>query len=636
MFSLVDCLLRSVKISKETLRYHAWLLWAAIWTAGLFVVSTGLIGGIGSWYTRDAPYLSPKDPYRQQTEAFLQGHVALATDPGAMVHDYCWFNGRVQQVWGLGVPAWRLIFEIPARLFGWPAFPDRVAFAIALGLATYLTLHSIFGSGRGESDNYSSGNRIALLCSKAGAAAIIILFPPFVALCRSRFHVYEEADAYSYLCGISLFAGLLLFSKERRFRGYAVLAIFSGLAPLVRPTLVFYGGTTFVIASCMAWKSSYRRAQLAFGAILFAGCLSILFWTNWQRFGSPVEFGHSMNFSDVEMAYPTRFDYPFQKEPNLTAAAEVVGALFGQDTFNQPDWYRQNIFPGQSSTPRWRDFYMPSFGWATAVILGIAWLWAAIRTFKSRGRRLSVPDLSAIWSLLPTIPLFVFYMHSPGLASRYLIDFAPAFAIGCIGLWRRLESCDPQRRHAAMMNYGAAGLLVSWMLIQLIISQFDAHDQRHSARTYEELAASMNKPIQPAKILPDEYKIGQDLSAYGISGNGDGWETASGLTRCCVLAFVNCPESVTLELAPRDGWHVESEYLRGIRVKVGMEELSRRSVTTNGTDIVLSFNGPGKPNYQRGVQALFIAMIPSHLLGHERYSNFRLMRIAWTLHKPEK
>jgi len=55
----------------------------------------------------------------------------------------------VQQVWGLGVPCWRLLFEAPARVLGQPAFPDRIALVFAMFLLTYAILRTfLFTDGR--------------------------------------------------------------------------------------------------------------------------------------------------------------------------------------------------------------------------------------------------------------------------------------------------------------------------------------------------------------------------------------------------------------------------------------------------------------------------------------------------------
>src|SRR5579871_4961089 len=96
------------------------LAWLAIILAIWGAVGTNLIGGWGRWY-------NPSIPYRQQTDALMEGHVALSKSPTALEHDYAWGAGAVQQVWGLGVPAWRMPFEAAARIYGQQGFPDRIA-----------------------------------------------------------------------------------------------------------------------------------------------------------------------------------------------------------------------------------------------------------------------------------------------------------------------------------------------------------------------------------------------------------------------------------------------------------------------------------------------------------------------------
>ena len=76
--------------------------------------------------------LPPSD--RSNTE----GSFALDNDPRTLGYDMAWAEGGVQQVWGLGVPSWRLPFELIAKLFGYDAFPDRLALAAALAALVYV------------------------------------------------------------------------------------------------------------------------------------------------------------------------------------------------------------------------------------------------------------------------------------------------------------------------------------------------------------------------------------------------------------------------------------------------------------------------------------------------------------------
>ena len=86
--------------------------------------STSLIPQWGQWY-------SVNSAYRRQTEALLAPY-ALHDDPRKVGYDMAWAEDGVQQVWGLGVPIWRLPFELLANFSGVAAFPDRVALAAAI------------------------------------------------------------------------------------------------------------------------------------------------------------------------------------------------------------------------------------------------------------------------------------------------------------------------------------------------------------------------------------------------------------------------------------------------------------------------------------------------------------------------
>ena len=78
-------------------------------------------------------------PHRLQTDALMAGHLSLSTNLSFIEFDLTYSNGGVQQVWGLGVPLWRLLYELPAQLLFHQTAPDRLALWIALALLLYLT-----------------------------------------------------------------------------------------------------------------------------------------------------------------------------------------------------------------------------------------------------------------------------------------------------------------------------------------------------------------------------------------------------------------------------------------------------------------------------------------------------------------
>ena len=262
-----------------------WVYEAVVYGLGM-VLAAGLISAWGQWY-------SQSKHHRAQVEALLRGELALSKNPADLAHDLCWSEGGVHQVWGLGVPLWRLPFEAATRLAGTEGFPDMLALAAALGLAAWAVLRALFGrlaqapkphasphvggndsqAGRGGavaeppphsalsggggagldsgSVALSRGGAEALHAERranattvvwlSGAAALVLVFPPFVNLLQTRFDIYEEVIAYEYLVGLGLLAGLIALVQRPSSGRYWGLCALAGLGGLVRPTLVFHG-----------------------------------------------------------------------------------------------------------------------------------------------------------------------------------------------------------------------------------------------------------------------------------------------------------------------------------------------------------------------------------------------------------
>ena len=75
------------------------------------VCGTGLIEDARCLYSRSLPY-------RMQSDALLPGHLDLSDKPTDIKFEMAWAKGGVLQGWGLGVPFWRLAFEVAVRSRG--------------------------------------------------------------------------------------------------------------------------------------------------------------------------------------------------------------------------------------------------------------------------------------------------------------------------------------------------------------------------------------------------------------------------------------------------------------------------------------------------------------------------------------
>ncbi|MBE0567603.1 MAG: hypothetical protein IH621_16730, partial [Krumholzibacteria bacterium] len=210
---------------------RAWPLLAAAAYGPVLVAATGLVPAWGRWYTA-SPF------YREQVDALLHGRLALSADPAALRHDLAWAGGGVQQVWGLGVPLWRLVPEAVARWVGAAGFPGMVCFALALSLAAWLVVRALRDPGLpGPPVRTPSLPGLPL----AGGALLLLGAPPFVNLLHSRFEIWEEAVAYEYVWGLALAAALVRLAVRPTPRRLGLVCVLAGWGGLVRPTLVLSG-----------------------------------------------------------------------------------------------------------------------------------------------------------------------------------------------------------------------------------------------------------------------------------------------------------------------------------------------------------------------------------------------------------
>src|ERR1017187_4091059 len=200
----------------------------------LFLV--GIMPEWGRWYSV-SPY------YSAQAESLLHGDLALSHNPLDLYGDLAWSEGGVQQPWGLGIPILRLPFHMCAKLFGYAIFPEHIATALLFSIVAFLVLKSLLGTAilRGATPVQTLG--------ELGSIAVLLLFPPFIRLLRTRFFVYEEALAYTYLYGILEAVLLFQFLREPTRSRWIIAALVAGFGPWIRPTLIFYSVATWIVGT---------------------------------------------------------------------------------------------------------------------------------------------------------------------------------------------------------------------------------------------------------------------------------------------------------------------------------------------------------------------------------------------------
>jgi hypothetical protein len=576
-------------------------------TLGLSIcVATGLIPKWGQWY-------SVNMAYRRQTESLLNGVLALDRDPRKLAYDMAWAEGGVQQVWGLGVPSWRLPFEFLAKLIGQAGFPDRLALAGAITLVIYILFNLAAPLSKPE---------------RLAGTLLLILFPPFLTLCQTRFDVYEEAQTYMYLTGIALFAATLGFVRQPTFRRYAVLGLLSGLAAFVRPTLLCYGLASIFLAWLLTRRESWPRVRQWVGPVVFGLGCGLLFLTNYLRFGSGLEFGHRLNMNVfVPMMYATRFDNPVAAGPIVPRITELFSYLFlARTEMHCCNGYLSGIVPGQAPVIRWRDIYFSTYDLSFLAMIMVAWLTSFLLWWRARAGSFQVwADIAMIgvWSSLAAAPLVLVYLYYPVMSSRSMMDFAPAFAVAIwiliqLGgqLGRGSYLSGQALRYPPYLTYVLALTLGGWWVYQVSTARIFAKTGGGVVQ------APSRRASAPSSNLPldlGEYSSGTDKIGSQIPFNGYGWDPPTGRTGAMVIFFLHDAEGVELELKPVDGVSLDQGDWNQVRVRIGLELLILESSSDSTGGRRLMFWRPSIHDHPR-IEVAFIALTrPEDSLGASKF-----------------
>ena len=630
------------------------IYWITVLTL-LLLILTGLIPEWGVWY-------SVIDWYRPQMSALIEGHTNLGTALSSLEHDNTWSGGGVQQVWGLGVPFLRLPFEFTGHLFGFEVFPVRLITGFWIFCVTFwgytVLVHQYSPQQRTksrvlEAKSYFFG-MIGLL--------LLLFFPSLITLLSSRMMVFEEALVYTYLYGIAEALTLLWFIRKPRLKGWLILSAVAGLGAFIRPTLLFYGAASMLVGALRLFlnrphpvrdaapKSFLIRWGLPghswlWGPILFLLGGGLLFLTNLKRFDDGFEFGHRLNvqWGDRMLGsmYSTRFGSPWQNEPFVSAGKELFGLMFLPTKFNNGNWYEPNLFPGQSSTFRWRETYLRTYDLS---VLGLvlcsftagAAAWRRrkpVTTEESPDNttpRYPIDEVGylALWSFLAAAPLVWFYLWASVIASRYMLDFGPAFALAIFALYEWGYRKIKKHKWAILW----VSVFLTWLLAEVALS---LAPPEHGPRWCTSVSRN-------AVAVPGFYELETDVETRF---DGLGWKKDEGTTKAIVTVFVHDAEFLELELEPNQSL-IDEMAKKGeinfpqpdpevIRAKVGLEYLERESITKTEYGCKIRFKGPQRKVYQSGYQVAFLAMIAKEDLGC-RYTPWLLKSVRWNVTDPPK
>ena len=475
--------------------------------------------------------------YRLQTDAFLKAKLSLSSHPFGLPFDYIWTGHAMHQNWGLGVPLLRLPFEWGAQLCGWGPFPDRLTLFFYLILMVIILNVSIrrvlgtFGIG-----GYSAGGLLLRWYLTA-----LVLFSPSMSdlLFRTGSNVYEEAVFYGCIYSYTLLALFWLFMRRPNDKFLFIICLFSGLAWVIRPTLIFYGVITAVLTIIYSYLGARHIRPVVWGIVGFCCGAFVDLLLNYFRFGSFFEFGYSASIDGIPVfEYPLRFDNFFDLAPFLPAAKELIGGLF----FNN-SW--------KCDLVRWRHYWFAPFNILHLLIL-VAGLISVILYFMLAKYRLSMgikKNLSIriifftyLWGFVSFSGLFLFYLRCPALTSRYLSDFSAAFNAVFISLiFLGLFLFSRHRRNNNWV-FVILSFFVFSMLFYLnnraFLQKKTADPDVTSQEGVKLLVSAFNKGILFESSLHDKFLCGNVYSVRGLPFQFNGWNTGDCLVEASTDIFL--------------------------------------------------------------------------------------------------
>jgi hypothetical protein len=399
------------------------------------------------------------DVHRRQAAAMLDGHFWLSRSIFDTHFDNVYVNGKVQQVWGLGVPMYLIPFELFGRAIGISPFPDRITLGILLAAFFFYcgTLLMLLPD-RGFS-----------IVQAAGIVAVIAFSPPLLnLLLNGPQYVYEDASVVALLTSLAIFVAVVRFIARRQMSDYWICCLLGGMSGLVRPTHAIYGLLGPAICCVLLLRDHRVRAAIIPLLLMVAG-MAFLAVSNRIRFGAFTEFGHKETLTSADGEMTSRFVNPISVEPPLVAARELCGALFfAFGDIRHMGWFDPHLFPGQADCFRWRDFYVTSYD-PTLLALVLGGVALGVWRIPRSGRQCAVgnrPPLRVtacflncllVWGSISSIVIFAFMVYYPGLCVRYFYDLWPGFLGLIVFLWVTTSG-----RH----QKAAAALLTSWLVFQ--------------------------------------------------------------------------------------------------------------------------------------------------------------------------
>jgi hypothetical protein len=488
------------------------------------------------------------DYYKLLTDGFLQGHLYLnlqpdprllaAKDPfdprqrgGAVLpHDSSFYRGHIYINYGV-IPV--LTLRLPWRLLTRQDLPQNYAVLIFTGLG-FLAATGLWLALRRDYFPESGAGVMS-----AGILVLGLASMTYPLLRRPS--LWEEPGASGYCFSMAMLLCLYRALRAPRPTGWLVGAgLFLGCAVGSRPNYIVGVAALAVPLGLEWWRGrcdgswrwlpdrAWRRQALALIGP-YAAVLVGLAGYNFARFGNPLEFGTTYQFTNPFGSVNHLFDLRFVR----------FNALAYYLTPSQ--WSRYFPFAKMVHLPPMPPGYSGS-EFVHGVLADFPFAWLALLAPLAAARRPAAAR-RVLATFIGTAAAFFLAVGGlligfVGSAGRYMADFTPTLmllaGIGMLGLERLATG---RRRTGVRVMVGAAAAASVFVGVML---SFQVHDllRQSNPKAYQRLAHFFDTPVSVLERLAGTRYGPLELT----------------------LLFPRTPAGTTESLV-KTGWEYESDYL---------------------------------------------------------------------------
>lgn len=383
------------------------------------------------------------------------------------IHDLALYHNLFYSTWG---PTPAIVLYMPLRLLG-IELTDSAAVPIFAFLALMFAVLLLRLVVRRFLPTVRGWALVLGACALAFGTAV-----PFLLRRPAIYEVAIACGACFMLAALYLLARALLEGPTPRLRLLAAASLCAGLAFASRPSLLL-GGVAFLVAAVIAWRRpslAAARRRICFALLgPLAVCVILMAAYNYDRFGSPTQFGirYQLAGEETRLHSPYQLSYLPPGVYNFAIAPPRLALTFPHIFLPPPPGYPGTLPKGYDGTTQAAE---PTGGVIPMAPIVLFALLAPILWQRRRRLGVELPLIVTALALLGAGILLGLAFTLWGTTERYEVDFDFLLILAGVLAWMGLRSTiESKRRRRVTTLLGV--LAIGWSCLTGVAVSFTGY-----------------------------------------------------------------------------------------------------------------------------------------------------------------